>query len=67
MPHFPDIFGSLEKAAAGLGNWVEQASEIAVNSSVFIPACVAFFLARLWGIAYHLLRHGRKLSSDKHG
>jgi len=61
-PHFPGLFSWLEKVATGLGGWVTQAIGVEVSAKIFIPACVAFFLAVMWGILYHLLRHGRKSS-----
>lgn len=59
-PSFPAVTASLEGRAERFSLWLADTYKVQVAPQIFVPALVAFVLAFLWGITYHLIRHGRR-------
>ena len=60
-PEFPVLFTYLSKAAVAVAACVERTFYVHLPARAFVMAFVAFMLSFLWGVLYHLKRHG---SSD---
>ena len=59
-PWFPNILGKLEALASTFADWLGYKLDVKIEAAIFIPALVAFFLAFLWGLLYHHIRHGER-------
>ena len=57
-PWFPNVLGKLEGLASTFAGWLGYKLNAEIEAAIFIPALVAFFLAFLWGLLYHHIRHG---------
>ena len=59
-PVFPPFVTALEKGAQWVAAFLNAVTGTKVAAEVFVPAVVVFLLAFLWGVIYHLARHGRE-------
>jgi len=57
----PGLFGPLERGASRLAVWIHARAGVVLPPRIFIPVCVACFIAFLWGILYHYMRLGRRI------
>lgn len=59
-PWFPKLIKPLEAAAARTESWFESRLGVELSSDIFLPTCIGLFLAFIWGVLYHYVRHGHE-------
>ena len=57
--YFPSFFRILESMARFVSKFIYNKTNINIPPIYFTPVFVIFTLAFIWGMLYHLIRHGR--------
>ncbi len=58
-PAFPNLILPVEEGIRSSSQWITRMIGVPLHHEMLIPAVVAALLAFLWGMIYHVARHGR--------